>query len=563
MSADLETRLKELAPQPQREINVEQLKNEGARRRKRSRIVGSVAIAAALTVGAIVTTTFLRTEESAFVPPTQENQKPAFEGWDLEPGWHEMATPPEPRGEAVTVWTGTELFIWGGETSYGATLHADGWLWDPITDKWRPTAQAPIEGRYSIPSVWTGREVLVWGGRNEAHVDVVPQDPAGAAYDPTTDTWRTLPDAPIDPRSAVATVWTGSEMIVWGDSDGSAHALDGAAYDPDRDSWRRIGDAPIAMNQGQGIWTGDEMIVFGSSLDNRNVADVPRAQGMAYDPVNDTWRLLPETDLSPQATSVVWSGHEMIAWDYGLSVDAYSPSTDTWQKLPDAPMESSECYPSGAMAREVMLAFYCGQAASWYPEAETWRHADPPRMVVGRPVSAANGVLMAGASHETEYNGLWLYIPGPSSEPTYPSPWFYPFQDWFTYSTGVYYAFDGQPTAWSSTIPVVDVDNIYKRLEDLGPEDVLVVAALIGAEDAPHEPTEVFPEGGPTWELKIEDFEVRSTWEGQPRPEIPEYLHLQTLDGHFLELRVYFGRQDPSQEMLQEVEERIHLLRLP
>jgi hypothetical protein len=60
-------------------------------------------------------------------------------------------------------------------------------------------------------SVWTGRELIVWG--TAVCVNVRPRD--GAAYDPATDSWRSIAEGPIELTDATA-VWTGSEMIVFG-----------------------------------------------------------------------------------------------------------------------------------------------------------------------------------------------------------------------------------------------------------------------------------------------------------------------------------------------------------
>jgi hypothetical protein len=49
----------------------------------------------------------------------------------LSPGWTRLSPPPFTRARAVSVWTGTELFYWGGDTDFGGTSHADGAAYDP------------------------------------------------------------------------------------------------------------------------------------------------------------------------------------------------------------------------------------------------------------------------------------------------------------------------------------------------------------------------------------------------------------------------------------------------
>ena len=59
--------------------------------------------------------------------------------------------------------------------------------------------------------VRTGSEALFWGGYDETrnHRD-------GMAYDPQNDTWRTIPEAPLDTDHPAVSVWTGEELILWG-----------------------------------------------------------------------------------------------------------------------------------------------------------------------------------------------------------------------------------------------------------------------------------------------------------------------------------------------------------
>ena len=109
--------------------------------------------------------------------------------------------------------------------------------------------------------MWTGTEVLVWpwdGGGTTMPITPI-------AYDPATDTWRELPQPPVERRQQAATVWTGTEWIVWGGTTGQAELDDGAAYDPATDSWRVIADSPLSARRVRAVWTGTEMFVDAGS----------------------------------------------------------------------------------------------------------------------------------------------------------------------------------------------------------------------------------------------------------------------------------------------------------
>lgn len=105
----------------------------------------------------------------------------------------------------------------------------------PRPGEWAMTAPAPIEPRVAFASAWTGEELLVWGGAGrKIHGD-------GAAYNPATDEWRTLPEAPIEARTDPVSAWTGDEWWVFGGQTGDEEYAPGAAaYDPAANSWRTL-----------------------------------------------------------------------------------------------------------------------------------------------------------------------------------------------------------------------------------------------------------------------------------------------------------------------------------
>lgn len=339
--------------------------------------------------------------------PAGSPAAPSSAAWQaLPPGWSSLPAPPFVRARAVSVWTGSQLFFWGGDTDLGATHHDTGAAYDLAAGAWRRLPAAPLTGRSGAGAVWTGREVIIWGG----WADHPRGD--GAAFDPAAERWRMLPRAPLSPRRPVAAVWTGREMIVWGDASRAAATRDGAAYDPVADRWRPLPPAPLALNEANAVWTGEEMVVVGELLDGNNHSTTRYARGIAYDPELDRWRGLAAFPLSPQASSVAWTGKDVLVWDYELTAGAYDPARDDWRKLPDLPLRFGECYPRSATTSEVMLARYCGQGAVFDIATSGWQRVSaPPTTVYGRPVAAGPVVLFAGAAHEGVGNALWAYVP--------------------------------------------------------------------------------------------------------------------------------------------------------
>jgi hypothetical protein len=297
---------------------------------------------------------------------------------ELPAGWSELPAPPEVRSDAATAWTGSQLLVWGGYEYVGGNEDPDagGFAFDAVTRTWSDLPESPLEGRSDTAFAWTGRELLIWGGW-DGGVRNPPFFSDGAAYEPVAGTWRMLPPAPTDARTAFS-VWTGREMIVWGSTDRADRRLDGAAYDPTTNEWRSIADGPIDITDGSAVWTGDEMIVFGAALDGNNHAETRTAIAAAYDPEGDTWRELPPSDLSPQAMTASWLDGELIAWDYDQASATYDPVTDSWRELERVPLSFSECRPVSVATSRTLFGEFCGRTVVFSEQEDAWHRDQIP-----------------------------------------------------------------------------------------------------------------------------------------------------------------------------------------
>jgi hypothetical protein len=253
--------------------------------------------------------------------------------------WRTVATTdaPSARMLASAVWSGTEALIWGGMTFSSANKVrtspnrdlSDGGAFDPVGGQWRalPANNAP-SGRKYHSAVWAKTRMIVWGG-NEGDP---PNDRGlsdGAVYDPSSNTWTGLSKkgAP-SPRWAHLAVWTGTEMIIWGgrgcgDVDSGNVCRNGAAYNPSTDSWRPLPPGPsdgISGGQQSAVWTGKYVILWGTR-DGR---------GWLYEPSGNRWVAMtaPPPGLAPRSNfSTVWTGERMLLWG-GLSGDPPHPLSD-------------------------------------------------------------------------------------------------------------------------------------------------------------------------------------------------------------------------------------------
>lgn len=151
-------------------------------------------------------------------------------------------------------------------------------------------------------AAWTGERVLVAGSFRPG------EDGGGdgaALYDPATDTWTMLPDAPAGHPSFTGAVWTGAELVVVGPEPGDgAHApqrMLAVALDPAAARWRTLPAPPLAV-RGQPLvaWTGREVVVGGGHAFGSGGLVPGHADAAAFDPVTSTWRPLPDAPVAFQ-----------------------------------------------------------------------------------------------------------------------------------------------------------------------------------------------------------------------------------------------------------------------
>lgn len=236
---------------------------------------------------------------------------PVGDGARLDPttaSWTTMAAAPlTARSLHTAVWTGTEMLVWAGDFARDAP---DGAAYEPATDRWRPLPAAPLTALGGQTATWTGTEMIVAGG-----LDGTGATPAeAAAYDPAGDSWRRLPAPPVAGRTLQAAVWTGSELVVWGGetvADGtSGPRADGAAYEPSSDSWRTLPEGPLSPRFGlSAVWSGREVILWGG-VGARFTPD-----GARFDPVTDRWTAIPPAPVHrPVQYPAVWTGRQMLIW---------------------------------------------------------------------------------------------------------------------------------------------------------------------------------------------------------------------------------------------------------
>jgi N-acetylneuraminic acid mutarotase len=243
--------------------------------------------------------------------------------------WRRLASPLSARGYPgnwAAVWTGEEMLVWGDVNQ----------AFDPATNRWRRLPPAPA-GRGGIV-VWTGHELIEWGG---GCCGDVSSD--GAAYNPSTDSWRKIALPPVGGQQSPVGAWTGKELVIFPGQDPEGKPVGGAAYNPATDSWRRIGSKPKPAEGAHAVWDGYEVLVAGGTRPGHGLLKA----GLAYNPATNRVRRLSPIGSGRAGTAAVWTGRRLLVWGgetfpgatvaagHGLS---YDPIGNRWSPLPPSPL---------------------------------------------------------------------------------------------------------------------------------------------------------------------------------------------------------------------------------
>lgn len=174
---------------------------------------------------------------TAWLPSTTGSESSVDVGLAYDPlqdRWDVIDPGPLTGFDIDAVWSGARLFAFDPASGLSS--------FDPATNSWTSTAPGPLDdiGATSPDGgpalAWTGTEVFIWGGARKARdtsrcIDGDPSafvygqvcnPPAGllgAAYNATTNTWRPIPDGPLQRRAASAVVWTGHSVFLAGGID--------------------------------------------------------------------------------------------------------------------------------------------------------------------------------------------------------------------------------------------------------------------------------------------------------------------------------------------------------
>ena len=232
---------------------------------------------------------------------------------------------PASRKEYMSVSTGTTLIVWGGQNA-DDDYFSNGGIYNPASDSWTtiayPNPLLNIPARIGASAIWTGTQLYVWGGGTRVAATSTTTHCAGInytlytnyndgfKYTPATGSYSNhIGSNTLSPRTYHAGVWTGTEMVVWGGGLRSETVV--ATHYQDYTQ-----TPPIDY------WGCDEDYEF-----------LNYKTGGKYNPATNTWTYMnpPAAIAIPTRPKMIWTGTGIIAYDEGTSkVYLYNPATNTW-----------------------------------------------------------------------------------------------------------------------------------------------------------------------------------------------------------------------------------------
>ncbi len=213
-----------------------------------------------------------------------------------------------------------------------ATAAASG-RFGSMAAKWTSTASSPLSPRMDAAVGWLDGRFYVASGYDQASCGKGALCPAssalrdGASYDPASNTWQRIADAPAG-LAGTSPVAVGEQLYFLVPGEGTF-----VSYDPASDSWSTL---PSGDSDGHLVAAGEKLVEVAANRRDAG-AEIDRV----YDPASGAWSSLPADPLGT-------AGVREAAWADGLLVLSATQSpgasptrlaqldldTLTWTKLP-------------------------------------------------------------------------------------------------------------------------------------------------------------------------------------------------------------------------------------
>ena len=398
MPSELKDLLERAADRPSGEPDFAALARTGRRRRYTQRAASALAVVAVIALTSTVVLPKLNPPQVAF----DTAPRGGVGEWDAVP-----PAPIEMRADALAATDGRRVAVFGGtalEDPGGDVPLYDGAIYDTKARSWTAIKPLPIDDELPEDHWFPDHLELLDDGR----LLVVFEAPVIVAfYDFESQTWEKQ-GAQINGVDVTFAAWTGSQVILLGPTaDRGTQAL---VY-TDGVGWKAARRGPLSARMwATTAWTGEKLLVWGgvdwARLENGEQERV-FDDGAAYDPVTDTWEMLPASPLSArQSAESLWTGKEWII----MGGSGASKMTQPDETPSEAQLEvTEECNAfscsgtasAGGAAEPMREGRYFLDGARYNPSTGEWS------TVAALPKGAREWVALGGETFEAQGNNAW------------------------------------------------------------------------------------------------------------------------------------------------------------
>lgn len=236
-------------------------------------------------------------------------------------GWVSLSSPLSARAFAEGAWVSGRFYVFGGRTvgectpvqtgartCPDAVPLTDGASYDPGTDTWTSLPQAPLSAIGGTPLV-LGSTIYVLG------TDAAVDQPRFAAFDTATLRWQTL----AAPAHSGLLLAAGTRIVAVGSPDEKGAASD-ALFDPARGTWAELPADPYGASAARwAVWQDGRVLLFTVSEAALKRGDPQPVRMASLDLDTRTWTKLGTTAQEGQravlvAGVVAWPDPTILGW---------------------------------------------------------------------------------------------------------------------------------------------------------------------------------------------------------------------------------------------------------
>ena len=196
--------------------------------------------------------------------------------------WKALAPLPGKRGSAVAASVGDKIYVIGGATTPPGSVetaidpaHPQVCLgtvdeYDPATNSWRERSPMPTPRNHAAIGAVNGKIYVIGGRVGAAFIALASDTSVVEVYDPASDTWGAPRARMPTTRSALAAGVYGGRIYVAGGEYQDPHMMATfravEAYDPSTDSWTTMPSLPVSRHGLAGGVLGNRFHVVGGDV---------------------------------------------------------------------------------------------------------------------------------------------------------------------------------------------------------------------------------------------------------------------------------------------------------